>query len=233
MPDIDPKSRDSHIAPAAALDATGVSDSYLRGVRRRLLLEATSKSIGVGGLAGAIAGFIWGGVGGRVAMRIVFLTSDDRVRGLTSDDGFEIGTISAATVFLLIATAILGTVVGLAYGFLRMFLAGPKWIVAIAMGVAAGAVGGAMIVHSDGIDFHILGPLWLTVGLFVLIPAAWGVTVVLLTDRLLRSGVLPKVPALVHQTIGGAIVATAVWLLLALVTVLGLAKLAGDISRLT
>jgi len=45
-------------------------------------------------LAGGIAGFVWGGVGGRVAMRIVFLTSDDTVRGVISDDGFEIGRIS-------------------------------------------------------------------------------------------------------------------------------------------
>ena len=38
-------------------------------------------------------------------MRIVLLTSDDRVRGLTSDDGFEIDVISVATIFLLIFTS--------------------------------------------------------------------------------------------------------------------------------
>ena len=38
------------------------------------------------------------GIGGRIAMRVVFLTSNERVRGVTSDDGFEIGTFSAATI---------------------------------------------------------------------------------------------------------------------------------------
>ena len=89
--------------------------------------------------AGGLAGLIWGGVGGRIAMRVVLMTSDDRVRGLTPDDGFEIGVISAATIFLLIFTAILGAIAGLVYGFLRMLLNGPQWLVTIAVGITAAA----------------------------------------------------------------------------------------------
>ena len=40
---------------------------------------------------GAISGAVIGGLGGRLVMRILLLTSDDTVRGVTSDDGFEIG----------------------------------------------------------------------------------------------------------------------------------------------
>jgi hypothetical protein len=42
-------------------------------------------------LIGALVGGIVGGLGGRLAMRILFLTSGDPVKGLISDDGFEIG----------------------------------------------------------------------------------------------------------------------------------------------
>jgi len=174
-------------------------------------------------------------MGGRIAMRIVLLTSDDRVRGLTSDGGFEIGVISAATIFLLIATSILGTIAGLLYGFIRMLLRGPRWLVATGVGIAAAAgAGGGMLVHADGIDFQLLGPLWLTVGLFLLIPGAWGVTVVVLTERLLKSGrIHPYLPHPIDKRLWGAVGNTAGWLLLAVITALGLLDLVRDVARLT
>ena len=64
----------------------------------RSWLDSLLMAIEVGSAAGGMSGLLWGGVGGRVAMRVVLLTSDDRVRGLTSDDGFEIGRLSAATI---------------------------------------------------------------------------------------------------------------------------------------
>ena len=38
-----------------------------------------------------MAGLLVGGVGGRVAMLLLRLTSDPRLRGLETDDGFTIG----------------------------------------------------------------------------------------------------------------------------------------------
>ncbi len=182
-----------------------------------------------------MAGLVWGGVGGRVAMRIIFLTSDERVRGLTSDDGFEIGRISGDTIFLLIFTSILGAVAGLLYGLVRMLLRGPRWLIAIAVGVtvAAGA-GGGLIVNADGIDFRVLEPLWLAVGLFLLIPGAWGVTVVLLTERLLRPGTLfQTLPSQIDNRYWGAVGSAAGWLTLTAITAFGLIDLAGELDRLT
>ena len=37
---------------------------------------------------GAVCGAVIGGLGGRLAMRILFVTSDEAVKGLISDDGF-------------------------------------------------------------------------------------------------------------------------------------------------
>ena len=101
-------------------------------------VHATLASAGIGGVAGAVAGFVWGGVGGRIAMRIVFLTSNDSVRGLTSDDGFEIGRISGNTIFLLFFTTILGAIAGFLYGLLRMVTAGPVWAVATGVTIMGG-----------------------------------------------------------------------------------------------
>jgi len=182
-------------------------------------------------MAGAVAGFVWGGVFGRIAMRIVFLTSDDRVRGATSDDGFEIGRFSADTIALLIFTAILGAIVGVVFGAVRAFLALPTRFLAPVTGVAAAMFGGGAIVHSDGIDFRALEPLWLTVGLFVLIPGAWGVSVVFLSDRLFRSGRLVRsIPS--NYRVAGVVGVVATWIFLGLITAFGAIDLIRDISDL-
>ena len=168
-------------------------------------------------------------------MRILFLTSSDAVKGLTSDDGFEIGRISGDTIVLLIFTTILGAIAGLLYGLLRMLLRGPGWLIAIGVGIATAAgAGGGLIVNADGIDFRVLDPLWLAVGLFLLIPGAWGITVVLLTERLLQPGALfATVPAEIDKRYWGIVGSTAGWLVLAGITVLGLIDLADDLERLS
>ena len=66
----------------------------------------------LGAGAGAISGALIGGVGGRIAMLVLRLTSSDRLRGATTDDGFEIGVITFATVQLIILTGIIGAVGG-------------------------------------------------------------------------------------------------------------------------
>lgn len=193
-------------------------------------LQATLGSGAIGAIAGAISGLLWGGVGGRIAMRVVFLTSNDSVRGLTSDDGFEIGQITTATIFLLIFTSVLGAVLGALYGLLRMFTAGPTWAVAMGVTLATAAGGGASIVHADGVDFRFLDPLWLTIGLFIVLPAGWALTVVLLTERLLRPGALgDSVSPFVHDRIWGV----PGWILLGVITVAGVRDLVTDIAALT
>jgi hypothetical protein len=132
-------------------------------------MNAVVTSAGIGTLAGVIAGFVWGGIGGRIAMRVVFLTSHDAVKGMTSDDGFEIGIISAATIFLLIGASIGGGFGGFIYGLIRPALRGPQWLVATGMGIAmAAGIGGGMVIQSEGIDFVVLTPLSLAVVLFLL-----------------------------------------------------------------
>jgi hypothetical protein len=196
---------------------------------RLSLIDAFCASGVIAGAAGAAAGLVWGGIGGRIAMRVVFLTSDERVRGLESSDGFEIGKFSNATMFLLIAMTIVGGFAGFGVGIIRMVTSGPTWAVAIGTSLATAMFMGAIIVNPDSVDFRILDPLVLTVGLFVLIPGLWGATVVVVTERLLRSDHSRGFPPLVHRRYWGA----TGWILLVGITTIGMRDLLADIATLT
>jgi hypothetical protein len=135
----------------------------------------------VGAGSGAIAGLAIGGLGGRLAMLLLRLTSSDFVVGLTSDDGFEIGVVSTRTFELLLLTTAAGAVNGILYAALRggvpARLRLPLWTAVAAAG------GGAIFVHEDGIDFTLLEPVALAIALFVLLPGSAAAVVVLLVER--------------------------------------------------
>ncbi len=150
------------------------------------LVEPAARTLIAGSLAGAIAGFLWGGVGGRIAMRIVFLTTTRSVGGFESDDGFTIGVISSATFFLVAATTMLGAVLGAVAAVLRSFMRTRTVVAAAAFSAASAAFFGSAIVHTDGIDFRLLSPLFLTIGLFLFLPAAWAATTIVLLDKMLQ-----------------------------------------------
>lgn len=188
--------------------------------------ERALRSGSVGAIAGAIWGVLIGGIGGRIAMRVVFLTSDERVRGFTSDDGFEIGQITGATIFLLFFTGLLGAIGGGAYGVLRLGWAGPRWALTIGAATAMGAAVGGSIVHPTGIDFVFLEPLWLTVGLFVAIPAGWGAAVAATVESGVDFGPdLPSRPVRWERGLIG-------WIVAAGMTAWGVFELIDDIRRL-
>ena len=89
---------------------------------------------------------------------------------------------------------------------------------------------GSLVVSSGGIDFRILEPLWLAITLFVLLPGAWGVSVVFLAERLLRPGaVYANPPAKVNERRFGGLG----WVILGAFTVLGVVDLISDIRVLT
>lgn len=134
--------------------------------------------------AGLIAGAVIGGVGGRMAMLVLRLTSDPSLHGLETDDGFTIGIVSSATLFLIVLTMVGGVAGGVAYLAVRSWL--PERIRPWLFGSLAGIVGGAAVIRPGGIDFTRLEPLGLAVAMFVALPAAYGVATSLLAERFLR-----------------------------------------------
>jgi hypothetical protein len=167
------------VAPAGAVPA---KDGRSRSWRSVYADGATF--VGRGMLAGLVCGALIGGVGGRLAMLLLRLTSDVFVRGLESDDGFTIGAVTAATFFLIFLTALLGALGGLLYLVVRGWLP-PRWR-PLVFGLLGATVGGALVIVPDGVDFTLLEPRWLAVALFVALPAAYGVALSLLAERLLR-----------------------------------------------
>ena len=158
----------------------------VRGERRAEGTLMAARRLSAALAAGALAGILVGGVGGRVAMFVLRLTSDPALRGRLTDDGFTIGIVSTSTLFLLGATTILGAMGGLAYLLVRRWLPEPlrPWL----FGTLTGLVGGAAILRPGGIDFTLLDPLALAVAMFIAIPALGGAVTSVLAERFLRDG---------------------------------------------
>lgn len=139
-------------------------------------------------LGGAVGGALVGGVGSRLAMRLLAVTSDDRVKGLETDDGFIVGELNIGdTLGLVLFATFVGLAGGLLYLAVRGALPQPRrlWF-----GLLTALTGGAVIIHRGGIDFTVLTPHWLTIVLFIAIPLAGGVAIATLVERFLRSSVL-------------------------------------------
>ena len=141
-------------------------------------------TLGAGVTAGFLAGVLIGGIGGRIAMLVLRLTSDPRLHGIATDDGFTIGRVSAETLFLLGVTAGLGMAGGLLYLVVRRWIPAPARIPVMVVFFAL--VGGAGVVRPSEVDFSLLAPLPLAIALFIAIPAGYGAAMPLLTERLLR-----------------------------------------------
>lgn len=146
-------------------------------------MRAASVHLSSGVWAGIISGAVIGGVGGRLAMFLLRLTSDASLTGLETDDGFQIGSFTGSTIFLM-ALCVAGGVLGsLFYLVVRPWL--PRRYRAVAMATIVGAAGGATIIKPDGIDFTLVEPRALSIALFVALPALYGAAVSILTERFL------------------------------------------------
>ena len=169
-------------------------------------LSSPGATLASGVTGGFVSGLLIGGVGGRVAMLVLRLTSDPALRGTETDDGFTIGVFSTQTLFLLAVTAGLGILGGLFYLIVRGWI--PEHRRVVVMAVFFGLVGGAGLIRTDGIDFKELSPLPLAVAMFVAIAIAYGAVMAWLTERMLHpgsvmrrrrwawiAGLLPLVPA--------------------------------------
>jgi hypothetical protein len=122
-------------------------------------------------------------------MGLLRVTSPDHVDGVISDDGFEIGQVTLVGTYSLFTVAAFAGIVGVAaYRAVAPWLIGPAWFRVVTTSAASGAVVGAMLVHADGVDFTLLGPVWLAVGLFVALPALFGATVGPVVERVSAPG---------------------------------------------
>ncbi len=146
--------------------------------------------LGAGALAGMVAG-----AGGRLAMRLLAVTSPDADGSITEAEA-TIGEITAGGTlgFILFAGLPAGLLAGALYA-----VAGPV----VRRGRAGGLVLGAILLvlvgwwldplRADNFDFNLVGPDWLSLLAFAAIALLQGVLVVALATRFSR-GVPPRTP---------------------------------------
>ena len=95
------------------------------GASRRSPAELGIRRLGAAVAAGALAGAVIGGIGGRLVMLLLRLTSDPSLHGRLTDDGFTIGVVTFGTLFLLVLTTVGGATGGAAYLAIRSWLPRP------------------------------------------------------------------------------------------------------------
>ena len=146
------------------------------------------KRLGAGVLAGAVSGFVVGGIGGRLFMFVLAeLNSADA--GVRTDDGVPIGQFTVSgTMNLLVITTVIGVIGGLVFLALRGLRFGPQWFRVLSMPAGATMVVGSMLVHSDGVDFTLLQPVGLGVAMTLAVPFLYTLLVAFLADRWIGDG---------------------------------------------
>jgi len=140
-------------------------------------------------VSGIAVGAVVGGLGGRIAMLILRLTSPETVRGVESDHGFTIGQITlGGTYNLVLIGSAVGVIGAVAYLAVRPWLVGPPWFRRTTVGMTAGVLVGSLLIEPDGVDFTLLQPLWLAIALFVALSAAVGTALAIVVDHVTAPG---------------------------------------------
>lgn len=146
-------------------------------------MSAALRSLSAVTAAAAVLGALIGGVAGRLAMMLLAALNPGAT-GVRSDDGFVIGRFTAGgTLNLLVIGTLIGVLGGGVWIALRPLTIGPGWFRTTSVSVGAAVVVGSMIVHPDGVDFALLRPKPLAVGLFLAIPGLFAALLPVLARR--------------------------------------------------
>lgn len=176
--------------------------------------------------AGAAIGAFSVGVLSRLAMHLLIRLNPE-ARGLTTDDGFEMGRFTLSGSLNLAAVGmVLGLASGIFYLALERLRFGPGWFRTLSLGVGAGVAAATQVIHSDGVDFRVLEPLWVAVALFIAVPVIHVALLDVAATRLRAVGAAPVAVA----------TGTGAWVLragLLVLFVVAVASLAGDVRALT
>jgi len=158
---------------------------------RPLEVEPLMRALAVGTLSGFVAGLIAGGVGSRIAMRIVAITAGDADQGAITDFEATVGVISAdGTVFLTFLGGMAGALGGLLYLAVRRWLADAGRWRGLVFGLLLLATFGSAIIDGDNPDFDEFGSPGLNIAMFAALFIMFGLLVAPLFERIERG--LPR-----------------------------------------
>jgi hypothetical protein len=152
---------------------TAVDTVAGRGSDLRADLGAAADVLARVTLVGALSGVIAVGVLGRLAMFLLAYLNPVAT-GVTSDDGFVMGQFTLSGSLQLAASGLQFGVIGVFfYLALRGLMVGPGWFRLLSISLGPALVIGAIIVHTEGVDFNVLEPVWLAALLFIGVPFAY------------------------------------------------------------
>ncbi|MBI4202739.1 MAG: hypothetical protein HY532_06495 [Chloroflexi bacterium] len=167
--------------------------------------------------SGMIAGMVVGGLGSRIAMRVVSIAGGDSLAGAITDGGNVVGVFTLDGTFglLLVSTLFFGPVGGLLYLPVQKWLPGPRRWRGILFGVLLFLSFGTFVVDPANPDFAELGSPALNVALFAMLFPLFGLTIAPITEHLDR--LLPNMIGGRHPQIVGVVYLTAPAFLLPLI----------------
>lgn len=133
---------------------------------------------------GLVVGGVVGGVLGRLAMRLLVLTSDDRLDGAITDDEAVVNQFTfSGTIGLIFFLALGGAAIAWLYVGARRSLPASMRQRAAIWAVLLWCVMGQQVFDPDGFDFTLLTPAWLGVLVFSVIFLAVGALVAIGVER--------------------------------------------------
>ena len=139
-------------------------------------------------LAGVVLGVVVVGVMSRLVM-LLLASMNPAAAGVRSDDGFVMGQFTlSGSAQLAGAGAQIGAIAAFLYVAVRALMIGPGWFRLLSISVGPGVVVGSLLVHTNGVDFTLLEPTWLTIGSFVLLPVVFCTALHLLAEKAVRDG---------------------------------------------
>ena len=166
---------------------TSTAQPVAPATRFGLVLERHLRALAAVGCAAILAGALVGGVGGRLAMRML-AASNEHTTGMITDDGFEIGRITAGGTLQLVAASIQFAMIGaVLYLLVRPLLLGPSGVRVALATVGIGGTVGAILVHPESFDFQALDPAILPIVLFVALPMLLVLVFAVLAERWLAA----------------------------------------------
>lgn len=164
------------------------------------------RTVAVTAISGVLAGFVVGGLGSRLAMRLSALIDRD-AHGRITEAGEVVGRITlGGSLGLIIA---LGLAIGVIVGFLWTLTS--PWLPVgpiqrrVSAFVVAAALGSRLGIDGGNIDFRILDPAIAHAGVFVLLAGLAGVAAAMTEDKLL--GGLTSAPGVASTVASSVVVA--------------------------
>ena len=149
-------------------------------------LIGAARTLSILTLVGGACGAFVVGILGRLAMLLLAALNPDAT-GVTSDDGFVMGQFTlSGSAQLALAGMEFGVIGAAFYVTVRGLIVGPSWFRLLSISLGPAVVIGAIVVHTDGVDFQVLEPVWLATALFIALPAAYVALLHVLGERALE-----------------------------------------------